>query len=122
MPIFYRILVDNGLKGLGEDRLDLSGLILPKQDISVTKNFDHTKEIGVATNLEIKGDSLFADIIIDSANSVLYPAVGGIVSERSGDAITKFKLASVSLCTSRNKDENIKTILEQLTNRSQDTI
>lgn len=90
--------------------------------INHKEQYDPNSIIGEVTQIDceeiIKGDikiyehsmERYSQDVIES----LTPSICGKILEKDGDKITKFEILSVGLCSSKNVDENVKSIKEQL--------
>jgi len=122
MKTFKGILLEKG--SIDSDGIMISEdceITLPKHPMLLKYNFDDstpTSIIGEVNHLKIDKAKITADLsIYDKEMDLLYPAIGGVIVKshiKEGvRVIDKFNLTSVSLCDTKNKDEEIKSIGEQ---------
>lgn len=87
-------------------------------NVKLTRNFDHTTDLGKVVRIYQDGDNMVADVLIYESESVtgLSPAIGfnchasDCIAEEGFTVVNKINLVEISLCGTANADPNIKPI------------
>lgn len=86
--------------------------------LPVTVEFDKEDRIGDARPYTDKDGNIRVDMDLQDGQGVidfldLTPAIGGVIGERNGNTIMSFSIKEVSICSTPNQDERIKSLREQ---------
>jgi hypothetical protein len=86
-------------------------------------NFDGNTNLGEVEIIKVGPHEIIGRISpaehCETLIKQFYPAIGGMILEKEGNVITKFKLTAVSLSFAPNKDEHVKKIEEQLKDQNE---
>ena len=112
-----KIIIENGNEGSDNCKINVSGIEI-KNPVLLSKDFKMGDGIIGLCNVVKENGVLYAvidsDILLREDIANLYPSVGIKVCDKDNGTISKSLLALVGLCKSKNRDESIKNIKDQL--------